>query len=173
MTASKPLSIVEEQGKKDVLLVFLSILTWRSEERLSHCCFHVDRLRVSPETDIVTSGLVESDLAYPHALSGQYLSPWLKDPFLQVIQAMGSWFVPTYNFGSDQRLFDRFTSVSLSARATLEPLGVSPGDDEPISLDFVRPFVGFTRFSVRELMCEIRLGVERELPGEAMASVWT
>ena len=82
-TASKPLSIVEEQGKKNVLLVLLSILKWRSEERPSRCCFHVDRLRVPPETDIVTSGLVESDLAYPRALSGRYLSPWSKDPFLQ------------------------------------------------------------------------------------------
>ena len=32
MTASKPLSVVEEQGKKDIIRVFLSILTWRTEE---------------------------------------------------------------------------------------------------------------------------------------------
>ena len=32
LTASKSLSIVEEQGKKDILRIFLSVLTWRSEE---------------------------------------------------------------------------------------------------------------------------------------------
>lgn len=32
VTASKPLSIVEEQGKKDILRIFISTLTWRSEE---------------------------------------------------------------------------------------------------------------------------------------------
>ena len=34
VTALKPLSIVEEQGKKDALRVPLSILTWRSGEML-------------------------------------------------------------------------------------------------------------------------------------------
>ena len=70
--------------------------------------------------------------------------------------------MPTYNSGSDQRLFDRFTSISLSARATHEPLGVSPGDDEPISLDFVRPFVGFTCFSVRDGNLCVRYGSARK-----------
>jgi len=32
VTASKPLSVVEEGGKKDILRVFLSMLTWRIEE---------------------------------------------------------------------------------------------------------------------------------------------
>jgi len=32
VTASKPLSVVEEQGKKDIIRVFLSVLTWRTEE---------------------------------------------------------------------------------------------------------------------------------------------
>jgi len=32
LTASKPLSVVEERGKKDILRVFLSILMWRTEE---------------------------------------------------------------------------------------------------------------------------------------------
>ena len=31
-TVSKPLSVVEEQGKKDILRVFLSMLMWRTEE---------------------------------------------------------------------------------------------------------------------------------------------
>ena len=32
VTASKPLSVVEEEGNKDILRVFLSMLMWRSEE---------------------------------------------------------------------------------------------------------------------------------------------
>ena len=32
VTASKSLSVVEEQGQKDIIRVFLSVLTWRSEE---------------------------------------------------------------------------------------------------------------------------------------------
>jgi hypothetical protein len=32
VSASKPLSVVEEQGKKDILRVFISMLMWRTEE---------------------------------------------------------------------------------------------------------------------------------------------
>ena len=47
MTASRPLSIVEEQGKKDVLRVFLSILTWRSEEDTGVPKFFRDGLTIN------------------------------------------------------------------------------------------------------------------------------
>ena len=106
-------------------------------------CFHVDRLYVSPETDIVTSRIVESDLAYPRVSSGQCLSPRSNDPFLPVIQQMTSWFALAYNSGGGQRLFDRFTSIGLSAWATHGSPDVSPGGCESISLDFVCPPVGF------------------------------
>ena len=46
MTASKPLSIVEEQGRKDILLVFLSVLTWRSEEEAGIPKFFRDGLAI-------------------------------------------------------------------------------------------------------------------------------
>ena len=109
----------------------------------SCCRFHVDRLRVSLETEIVASGLVGSDLAYPRVSSGQYPLPWSKDPFLPVIQGVKSWFAPTYDSGRAQRLFYRFTSISLSARATDGSPGVSPGGGELLSLDFVCPPAGF------------------------------
>lgn len=46
MTASEPLSIVEEQGKKEILRVFLSVLTWRSEEETGIPKFFRDGLTV-------------------------------------------------------------------------------------------------------------------------------
>jgi len=46
VTASKSLSVVEEQGKKGILRIFLSMLTWRSEEDAGIPKFFRDGLRL-------------------------------------------------------------------------------------------------------------------------------
>lgn len=47
ITVSKPLSVVEEQGRKDILRVFLSMLTWRSEEDAGVPAFFRDGLSLN------------------------------------------------------------------------------------------------------------------------------